>query len=86
MSEPTPLFPTSSPARALQERFDQAVARVPADLVELMARANYEASRPPGSGRPDWNRCEDAWRAACRREMAAALVAAEAAGYRLSKG
>lgn len=58
-------------------------AAPPVHLVETMAQAFYEAGRPKGSSRPAWDGCEEAWRAACRREMAAAIVAAEAAGYRI---
>lgn len=55
-------------------------AALPDDLVELMARAAYEAGRPVGSGRPDWPRCTPEWREAATREMRDALAAAIAAG------
>lgn len=56
-----------------------------AELVELMAVAAYEASRPNGSSRPPWAECTDHWRDAGRREISAALRAAERAGYRIEK-
>lgn len=55
----------------------------PAHLVRLMSVAAYEAGRPPGSGRPEYDKTSPAWQAAGRREMLAALKAAEAAGYRI---
>lgn len=49
-------------------------------LIELMARAYYESSRSNAFSLPEWERCLDHWRVACRRDMAAALEAGVAAG------
>lgn len=77
-------------AKPMFDALDCARLRLPpeaADLAEALiltaARAAYEAGRPPTSGRPRWELCEPAWRAACCRDMAAALCAAQAAGYRI---
>ena len=56
----------------------------PRHLVELMARTAYETGRPKGSGRPEWERTTPEWRKAMHREMAAALKAAQDAGYTLT--
>lgn len=54
-------------------------------LAALMAAAAYEASRPTGSTRPPWSGTLPEWRAGAVREMGAALMAADRAGYRISK-
>lgn len=59
-------------------------AKPPRVLVELMARHAYEAGRPKESGRPEWEQTTAEWREAMHREMSAAILAAEGAGYRLS--
>lgn len=55
----------------------------PVHLRQVMARAAYEAGRPPGSSRPAFDNTTPEWQAAMDREMLAALKAAEAAGYRI---
>lgn len=62
-----------------------ATARLDPRLVELMTEAAYEASRPAGSSRPPWRETHREWQEAARREMAAAIVAAERAGFRISQ-
>lgn len=57
----------------------------PAHLVRLMATAAYEAGRPKESGRPEFENTTTEWQDAMCREMSAALVAAEVAGYRIVK-
>jgi hypothetical protein len=49
-------------------------------LVRLMASAAYERGSS-GSSRPPFDQTEQAWQEAACREMAAAILAAEAAGY-----
>lgn len=53
----------------------------PAHLIETMARAAYEDMRP-GTTLPPWERVEPSYHAEARKNQAAALLAAEAAGYR----
>lgn len=53
----------------------------PAYLVRLMAKAAYEAGRPKGSGRPEFDATTTEWQAAMCREMTAAIVAGVTAGY-----
>lgn len=63
---------------------DQA-ARPPAHLVRVMCRAAYESARTAGSTRPAFEDTLPEWQDAMEREMTAALQAAEAAGYRITK-
>lgn len=53
------------------------------DLVRLMARAGYDSGRFPGCKRPAFDDCMPQWQAQASAEMAAAIRAAEAAGYRI---
>lgn len=58
-------------------------AAPPIHLVRLMATAAYEAGRPKGSGRPEFEKTTQEWQDVMFREMTAAILAAEAAGYRV---
>lgn len=54
-------------------------------LVELMASAAYERSRPRGSSRPPWPQTEEQWRQDSRDQMEAALTAAERHGWNITR-
>ena len=54
-----------------------------AGLVEAMAQAAYEHSRPPGSSRPPWADTTPGWRSQARQDMMAAMEAAAKAGWQM---
>ena len=54
-------------------------------LLRAMARAHYEAGRPKGSSRPPFEGTTTEWQDSAHREMAAAIRAAEGAGWNFSK-
>lgn len=58
----------------------------PARLLLVMTRAAYESTRLPGSSRPPFEEATAEWRDAMNREMTAAIRAAEAEGYTITKG
>jgi hypothetical protein len=66
-------------------RLDQAAARLDPVMIETFAKAAYEGSRPPGSGRPPWEACTEEWRAAVRRETVAGFAAIAARGWTVTK-
>jgi hypothetical protein len=53
-------------------------------LVRLMASAAWEAERFPGCSRRPFDETTPEWQAAACKAMAAAVVAAEATGYRVT--
>lgn len=55
----------------------------PAHLVEVQTKAAYERSRFPGCSRPPWELLEPTYQAEARADQVAAILAAEAAGYRV---
>lgn len=57
----------------------------PAHILRIMAKAAYEAGRPKGSGRPEYENTTPEWQAAMMREMSAAIRALEAAGYTIRR-
>jgi hypothetical protein len=54
-------------------------------LVRIMASAHHEADRFAGCQRPEFEKTFPEWQDSACRAMAAALLAAEAAGYRITR-